>query len=235
MLSELGLEPQEQWSTAYAVSFRVNSDSTDDIRSELEQTDLGWTMVPPGQRDYLLRALYVEGPDGRQFRVSDAPAQQTVGNLAAEVIDQYADNLPGHGRAVVVDRVDPDGRGHRLAPDATLEEAAVSEGDLMRVGFEARSGGLPDGGGGSLGRRYLLARCPDVVPVGKPFSLLASIIQDNAGAAVQLQPFSVPAEGRDILLVLNAPGLWLLGDQRLTIHVPAAGDSRSGDVRAARR
>jgi hypothetical protein len=81
------------------------------------------------------------------------------------------------------------------------------------------------GYGGSPGRRYLLARCPDAVPVGKPFSLLASISQAGVGTAAQLLPFTVPPEGLDVLLVLYAPGLEFLGDQRLTVHVPPAGDS----------
>lgn len=78
---------------------------------------------------------------------------------------------------------------------------------------------------GGSPRRYLLARCPEVVPVGKPFSLLASIVQAGAGTLARLLPFDVPAEGQDVLLVLHAPGLRILGDQRLTVHVPAAGDS----------
>src|ERR1035441_435834 len=80
-------------------------------------------------------------------------------------------------------------------------------------------------GGGPSNSRYLQARCPDAVPVGRPFSLLASIVQAGIGAVAQLVPFDVPAGGQDVLLVLHAPGLRLLSDQRLTVHVPAAGDS----------
>ena len=36
----------------------------------------------------------------------------------------------------------------------------------------------------------------------------------------------MPPEGRDVLLVVHAPGLRLLGDQRQTVHVPADGDSK---------
>ena len=35
----------------------------------------------------------------------------------------------------------------------------------------------------------------------------------------------MPAQGADVLLVAHAPGLQLLGDQRLTVRVPADGDS----------
>ena len=86
----------------------------------------------------------------------------------------------------------------------------------------------PDPGGDGAGPpngRHLLARCQDVVPVGRPFSLLASIVQTGAGGTARLAPFNVPAGGRDVLLVLHAPGLRLLSDQRLTVHVPPTGDS----------
>jgi hypothetical protein len=83
----------------------------------------------------------------------------------------------------------------------------------------------PGSGGGSPPRRYLHCRCQDVVLVGRSFSLLASIISDRVrtlrtGAA--LLPFTDPA---DVTLVLHAPGLRLLGDQLLTVRVPADGDS----------
>jgi CHAT domain len=83
----------------------------------------------------------------------------------------------------------------------------------------------PEADGVSPGPRYLLGRCPDVVPVGRPFSLIASIAQAAAGAAAQLLAFSVPPEGQDVLLVVHAPGLRLVGEQRLTVRVPADGDS----------
>jgi multidrug efflux pump subunit AcrA (membrane-fusion protein) len=73
--------------------------------------------------------------------------------------------------------------------------------------------------------RYLLARCPEVVPIGKPFSLLANIVQTSAGISARLVSFDVPSDGQDVLLVLHAPGLRILGDQRVMIRVPAAGDS----------
>jgi hypothetical protein len=139
MLQDLDLDPVEQWSTAHAVSYRVGSDSPHDVRALLERTDIGWTVVAPGLRDYLLHTLYVEGPDGRQFRITDAPAQQTVGNVAAEVVDQYGGDLPDAGRPAVVDQVGPDGQGRRLDPNSTLDESGIRDGDRMRVGFQARA------------------------------------------------------------------------------------------------
>ena len=140
-LRELGLDPQEQWSTAHAVSYRVGTDQPDQVRARLERPefDFGWTVVAPGLRDYLLHNLFVEGPDGRRFRITDAPAQQTVGNLAAEVVDQYGPELPDAARPAVVDHVGPDGQGRRLDPERTLDESGIQDGDQVRVGFQARA------------------------------------------------------------------------------------------------
>ena len=90
---------------------------------------------------------------------------------------------------------------------------------------DPRGGGPYTGGGTSQARqRYLKGQCPDSVLVGKPFSLLVSIVLAGPARA-GLKPFDVPPEGRDVLLVAYAPGLRLLGDQRLAVHVPADGDS----------
>ena len=62
--------------------------------------------------------------------------------------------------------------------------------------------------------------------MGKPFSLLASIVLAAGAGNAELEPFDVPPEGRDVLLVVHALGLRLLGDQRQIVHVPANRDSR---------
>ena len=93
-------------------------------------------------------------------------------------------------------------------------------------------GGGPRDGGfgpGSLGphgparRRYLKGQCPESIPVGKPFSLVVSIILAAGPSSAELERFDVPPEGRDVLLVLHAPGLRLLSDQRQPVHVPERG------------
>jgi hypothetical protein len=99
------------------------------------------TIVAPRLPDYLLHQLYIEGPDGRLFRVTDVLAEQTVGDLTADVVEEYGADFPDATRPVVVDHVGPDGQGRRLDLSATLDEAGVQEGDRMRVGFEARAGG----------------------------------------------------------------------------------------------
>ncbi len=73
--------------------------------------------------------------------------------------------------------------------------------------------------------RYLKAQCPDGIPVGKPFSLLVSIVLAAGSSNAELEPFGVLPGGGDVLLVVHAPRLRLLGDQRQTVHVPTEGDS----------
>jgi hypothetical protein len=74
-------------------------------------------------------------------------------------------------------------------------------------------------------RRYLKVQYPESVAVGKPFSLLLSIVLAQSASA-ELVPLDVPPEGRDVLLVVHAPGVRLLSGQQQSVHVPADGDSR---------
>jgi hypothetical protein len=141
-LTALGLRPREAWSTPHAVSYLVDSDQPDVVRHGLRNVAFGWTVVAPGQPDYLLSQLYVEGPDGRQFRLTDAPAQQTNSDVAAEVVDQYGAGFADATRSTVIDHVEPDGQGRRLDPDATLHDSGIQDGDRMRVGFETRAGAV---------------------------------------------------------------------------------------------
>jgi hypothetical protein len=134
-LHRLGLDPVEQWSTAHAVSFRVASHQPGQVRAQMAQTDFGRTVVAPGLRDYLLHSVYVEGPDGRQFRITDAPAQQTVANVAVEVLDQWYGPFSDATSCIRVYHVGPNGHQHFLNPNTSLEEAGVSDGDQIRVGL----------------------------------------------------------------------------------------------------
>ncbi|TQS46762.1 hypothetical protein FL583_00325 [Cryptosporangium phraense] len=140
-LAGLGLEPQEVWSTPYAVSFAVAFADPATVRRRLDDTDLSWNVVPPGRRDYLLRALYVEGPDGRAFRIRDVPAQQTVGDVSAQVMGaEYPTSDPT--RNVVVEHLKPDGTDRRLNSQDTLDDAGVRDGDRVRLGVEATAGSI---------------------------------------------------------------------------------------------
>ena len=97
-------------------------------------------------------------------------------------------------------------------------------GNVVRVGGDQKNIDIRGASVPQAARRYLKGQCPESIPVGEPFSLLASIVMaETTGAELKL--FDVPPEGRDCLLVAYAPGLRLLGHQRMTVHVPADADS----------
>jgi serine/threonine protein kinase len=120
-------------------------------------------------------------------------------------------------------------RKARSAPP--VRPSVVGSGPTGRPPGGSSSGPRPPAmqpaqdGGEPADRRYLRARCPEVVRVGRPFSLIASISQTPMSPAAPLASFAVPAAGRTVLLVLHAPGLRLLGDHQLPVHVPPRGDS----------
>lgn len=136
MLQKLRLDPMEAWCTANAVSYRISSDQTYQVRSQMEQAEFLWTVVPPGLEDYLLHQLHVGGPNGQRFRVFDAPAHQSVGSLTAEIADHYGTGLSGAARTAVMSHVGSDGQERRLDAEETLHLAGVRDGDLLRVSFE---------------------------------------------------------------------------------------------------
>ncbi|MBO0819817.1 MAG: hypothetical protein J2P26_03085 [Nocardiopsaceae bacterium] len=139
-LAQRRLHPRETWSTPTAVSFELSEADPDAVRALLAaRPDLGWTLVPPGAPDYVLRFLYVEGPDGRSFRFSDVPSSTRVGDVGEELIEQYHEGLPGRDNPLVIDRVDRRGNGHRANPDNTLDEEDVTDGSTLRVGFQRRA------------------------------------------------------------------------------------------------
>ncbi len=142
-------------------------------------------------------------------------------------LDHDLDQAVARARALIVSRARREIREDRSTAGSGPRGGSPSAGGGGSPGEPPGRG--PARSGGSLAkRRYLRGQCPESIPVGKPFSLLASIVMapDPSHAEVEVEPFEVPAEGRDVLLVAHAPGLRLLGDQRLTVHVPAEGDSR---------
>lgn len=104
------------------------------------------------------------------------------------------------------------------------------QGRLATVGGDyhataGESGGEPSYSGGG-GQRYLQARYPDSIAVGKTFGLRVNIVPAAVPGGAALKPFAVPRGGRDIRLeAVVPPGLRVLGDRLLTVHVPADGDS----------
>lgn len=140
----LGLEPRHHWSTTYQVSFFVNSADPSAVRRMLDRTDLSWTVAEPGQGDYVIPVLGLQGPDGSRFIARDTPAQRTFRDVAEDMI---ATHYPGHtaGDTVpntIIDQVGPDGQRQRTNPNSTLEEGGVQDGDQLRIGFEGRAGAV---------------------------------------------------------------------------------------------
>jgi CHAT domain/Protein kinase domain len=74
--------------------------------------------------------------------------------------------------------------------------------------------------------RYLHGQCPPSVRAGEPFSVLASIVRAaTAGRTAQLKPFAISQHGTGIRLVLDAPGLVVVGPQRQEVRVRPGQDS----------
>jgi molecular chaperone DnaK len=109
-------------------------------------------------------------------------------------------------------------------PDASRRPETTGTAGPARpgAGVEASMPGLPPAG------RYLVGRFPDTVRPGQTFSLLVSVIRSigtppEGGAP--LRPFEVPAGGRLLTLIIDAPGFRVLDDHRQAVRVPPGGDS----------
>ena len=108
--------------------------------------------------------------------------------------------------------------------------AGADDQTAMSPAQRPTGGGEPPysrgGGSGGPRQRYLKGRCPESIPVGEPFGLVASIVVTAGPGSAVLKDFDVPRDGRDVLLEAYVPpGLRLLGHRLLTVHVPADGDS----------
>lgn len=74
--------------------------------------------------------------------------------------------------------------------------------------------------------RHLWANFPDRVGVGQRIPLLVGIsLTAGAGATAPLRPFTIPDEGRRIVVAISAPGFELLSDADQELIVPASRDS----------
>ncbi|MEU7908510.1 effector-associated domain EAD1-containing protein [Actinoplanes sp. NPDC049118] len=144
-LSAGGVTAHQLWNSETAALYRLNTDDIAAVEGLLGGTDLKWNAIPPGAPTYLVGELIVQGPDGQRFRLSDVPAQQTVGSVAQQVVGHYLDASDEHHRPTVVDRLLDDGRSERLDPEATLDEAGILDGASVQIGFEARAGAVNPG------------------------------------------------------------------------------------------
>lgn len=157
---------------------------------------------------------------------SSARSRRWAGAIEMPALD--LESLPEFSLAVATEKIRPSGseRGDRNTSDKDFRSQSPANGEGANDGGEGPPGTRPiDHGIPHGGRRYLRGQCPDSIAVGKPFSLLASIVLAAESGDTELDPFDVPSEGRGVLLVVHALGLRLLGDQRQTVHVPANGNS----------
>ena len=129
----------------------------------------------------------------------------TPQDVPSRIFDQ--DTIIGD-QDTIIGEVRPPGSGSR--GDLEVDDTGVGGG----AGSDTT--GLPPV------RRYLLGRFPDTVRPGRVFSLLVSVVR-STGAP--LKPFNVPAGGRLLALIIDAPGLRVLDDHRQTVLVPLGGDS----------
>ncbi|HLW79336.1 MAG TPA: CHAT domain-containing protein [Terriglobia bacterium] len=83
------------------------------------------------------RRVFIQGPDGDRFE-AEVPLETLLSELAADFFT--INSLPRAGRAVV-EKVDSDDPyvTNRLAPDATIEEAA-NDGDTLLIAPESTAG-----------------------------------------------------------------------------------------------
>jgi hypothetical protein len=147
-LHDLGLEPVEVWSTQHQTLYAVNSGDVAAVRRRMRANDLHWMVVAPGQRNYVIRNIYIQVPDGTRYQAVDTPSQETVRNLTADVLASHreANEAPGdedeEAGNTVVDRIDDDGTRVRVDPDQTVDDAGLTEDSQLRVGTEARAGAV---------------------------------------------------------------------------------------------
>jgi hypothetical protein len=143
LLQSLGLDPRETLSTAHVISFATNTPDPQRVRTLLNGRDLPWTVVPPGAPNYVLRNLFVQGPDGTRFRLVDTPIHQTFSNIANEVLtDQYPAGDSVASRPTVMNRFRGDNQSPERIndPDQTLYDADVRDGEQLQIAAESRAG-----------------------------------------------------------------------------------------------
>ena len=161
-----------------------------------------------------------------------ARKDEAFGQTVTELVNQLRAAEQAVGQTVIINR-----GSTVLAGDAhaRAEYGGIAFGQVggnVHVGRDPVGPPILRPGPGSPGpydpgrRRYLKGQCPESITVGKAFSLLVSVVLEAGPASAELEPFDVPPEGQDVLIVLHAPGLRLLGDQRQLVHVPTEENSR---------
>jgi hypothetical protein len=174
------------------------------------------------------RVLGAHHPGTLVVRNNHAAWTGEAGNTSA-ARDEFAALLPEVERVLGADHLDTMVVQNNLAsfsPTETGRDGEAIEGepaDLLAGSGGGDGGGTgPDETGLPPAGRYLLGRFPDTVKPGKVFSVLVSVTR-SGGAPLKL--FDVPAGGRLLALIIIAPGLRVVSDDRQTVLVPPSGDS----------
>ncbi len=128
----------------------ANSEQAFGVANALEEERLAsqTTIVPNQFRDYLLRRLFVEGPDQGRFELNDVPASARNKDVVRAVMAKYDDGIwprdgDGQARTAVIDQVDEKTGAHkRLEPEASLHDSGVEEDDTLSVAPQSTAGAV---------------------------------------------------------------------------------------------
>ncbi len=117
------------------------------LEAEAQRRNLHWNLASAsgGFRDYLIRSLFVEGPDQARFELNDVPGSTTIRDIARATMEQYDPKTQpldrnGKPRPAVVDHIQPDGTATRLNPDTSLDQNNIGEGANLHVSAESTAG-----------------------------------------------------------------------------------------------
>src|SRR5690348_3236893 len=235
----------------YAAPEQIRGQQVDARTDEYALACVAFTLLsgePPFHRDEAMAVLYAHLSEPPPMLASRRPGlPPEVDEVMQQALAKAAqDRFPSCGRfadalRIALGRYDSD----PMRPAPVIEKAVFAGGGGRGSGDndKAGTGGTPgpaggdrspgppgegpDSGGGGTGPRprFLKGRCPQTIAVGKPFSLLASIVLTPGPASAMTKPFDVPPGGLGVLLVAYAPELRLLSDQQQRVHVPAEADS----------
>lgn len=143
------------------------------------------TVGAEGFRDYLIRDLFMEGPDQARYQLTNIPASTPVRELSRALISQYDDDLwpqdkEGLARPAIADRVDRHGNQQRMIPDQTLHENGVGEGDNIQVSPEIKAGAI-----NPIIRQMALSRVRNQ---------LSNFVQDHSEVHIKANAIRVPTQ-----------------------------------------
>ena len=133
-LASQGFGPEQVWSNPEGVSFRLNQADPSVVRERLRQRpDVRWTLIPPGEPDYLINEIIISDRDGRELRIRGLSAQYKLGELADILVRRFPAahlNVPMLG----VISIGLGRRRRRADLSRTLAEEGLSQGSRIEVG-----------------------------------------------------------------------------------------------------